>query len=122
MANGLKDAIASNRLERETAKDHDDFLVSLRGWTRIRLHAGTLKRRGCFVFMNTKGTPDKLYLRRRDGIDQILFLENKRDRGGKLSPDQIETIGKLRNQGFRVAMSDTLDAEFIAWHDKQFGI
>lgn len=106
-------------LERETVKTHDEFLLS-HGWRKYRLHAGTLRRRGAFIRTNKKGTPDGIFVRRFQGIDQVLFIEGKRESGGVVSADQQDEIRELRGAGFRVAVSNQLDNDFIQWYASEF--
>jgi hypothetical protein len=64
--------------------------------------------KGCLVRklngMGFPGWPDRMFLYR----GQVLFLELKREGGGKLSALQAKMIGELRAQGFAALVVDNV--------------
>jgi len=66
------------------------------GGHRNKATAARLKREGV-----KPGIPDVCLPVPRKGYHG-LYLELKRQKGGKLSPDQIRVIGELREEGYRV--------------------
>lgn len=64
------------------------------GGSRDRREAARLTAQGV-----KKGVPD-LFIPRAAGKFHGLFIEMKREKGGRLSPDQAEWIALLRREGY----------------------
>ena len=78
--------------EKQVTEQVIGFLKS-EGFVCFRMQAGTVRglTGGSFIKLNPKGTPDWVaisgcYVK---GYAKTIFLEMKRSKGGKLSPDQI---------------------------------
>lgn len=64
-------------------------------------YSNSLKRMGL-----SKGFPDLIVLaRNKSQTHEVLFIEMKRQKGGRVSPEQKEWIQKLDNNGYCVGIA-----------------
>ncbi len=99
-----------NLLEKEVTKQITDFLEA-KGWTPIRLHTGTTLVKGSWIRHGKKGRLDWVMIHSEY---PAFYCEMKRNKGGKISLEQKESIALLERQGYEVAVPASLE-EFQLW-------
>ena len=105
--------------EKDISRTVCDFLKA-QGWRLIRMNVSTVNFRGQWVNYGEKGMPDYLavyYL--HDGFALLLWLEFKRQRGGRLSAEQVAWSEKERRDGAVVFTVSDID-HFRQWYDERF--
>ena len=100
-----------NLLEKDVTRQIVDFVES-KGWTAIRLHTGTTQVKGSWIRHGKKGRLDWVFLHPEY---PAFYCEMKRNKGGKVSDEQIESIALLERQGYEVAVPSSIE-EFKLWH------
>jgi len=99
-----------NLLERDVVKQVCDFL-EMKGWTPIRLHTGTTRIKNAYIRHGKKGRLDWVMVHPEY---PAFYCEMKRNKGGQLSDEQIESITLLERQGYEVAVPKSIE-EFQFW-------
>ena len=100
-----------NLLEKEVTGQVTDFL-EMKGWTPIRLHTGTTRAKGAYIRHGKKGRLDWVMVH---PAYPSFWCEMKRNSGGKISPEQEESIALLERQGYEVVVPASIE-EFKLWH------
>lgn len=103
-----------NLLERDVTKQVTEYLA-VHGWEMIRLHAGTVKKRGCFIRLGRIGRLDWVAVHPKH---PAFYVEMKRNKGGVVSDEQAAEISKLIRLGYKVAVPFSID-EFMAWFERE---
>lgn len=101
---------AANLRESAVTRQVCDWLKA-RGWDCIRLHAGTVSKRGYKIRLGRKGRPDWLMVHPEH---PAFFCEMKRNKGGKLNAEQTKQIELLERSGYKVATPASIE-KFIHW-------
>lgn len=98
--------------ERDVVKQFCDFLIH-RGWRRIRIFPGKFRalRGDYIVSMAEEGTPDLLFYR----ASEYFFLEAKRNKGGKISNQQLIWQAQAAREGIPVVTLRSLP-ELLVWY------
>lgn len=122
------DEFTGNLSERDVARQISDFL-KWRGWRRLRTSSGiTTNQAGNTFRFGEKGMPDFLFIRYYPKIlpkALVLWVETKRPRGGKRSPDQIAwhereaALGALVITAYDFESFEVWYAQTLSWTDTE---
>lgn len=109
--------------ERDVSRQVSDFL-GYRGWRRIRNQVGvTTNMAGNTFRFGEKGMPDLMFLRyvpAHQPWTMVLWIETKRNKGGRLSEHQIAWQDGEKILGALVINVECFE-KFAEWYERELG-